>query len=86
MTLSNIYVLQRAVFNPKTSIFIQRRHPYTENLNSQKSGDSQNTFLHCGDVVELAELRAACMQAGVVAAYLGWFGCPPWLCCLALVC
>ncbi len=86
MTLSNIYVSQRAVFNPKTSIFIQRRHPYTGDLNSETSGDSKNTFLHCGDVSEFAELCAAGMQAGVVAAYLVWSGCLPWLCCLALVC
>jgi len=35
---------------------------------------------------EVAELHAAGMQAAVVAAYLVWSGCLPWLCCLALVC
>ena len=40
-----------ALFDPKTSILIQKRHPYTENLNSETSGDSKNAFLHCGDVL-----------------------------------
>ena len=39
-----------AVFSPKTSILIQKRTPYTGTLNSQKPGDSENTFLHYGDV------------------------------------
>ncbi len=39
-----------ALFNPETSISIQKRHPYTGNLNSETSGDSKNAFLHCGDV------------------------------------
>ncbi len=29
---------------------IQKRHPYTGNLNSETSEDSENAFLHCGDV------------------------------------
>ena len=40
-----------ALLNPKTSIFVQKRHPYTANLNSEMSGDSKNVFLHCGDVI-----------------------------------
>ncbi len=40
-----------ALFNPETSIFIQKRHPYTGNLNSETPGDSKNAFLHCGDVL-----------------------------------
>ncbi len=39
-----------ALFNPETSILIQKRHPYTVNLNSETSGDSKNAFLRCGDV------------------------------------
>ena len=39
-----------ALFGPKMSILIQKRHPYTGNLNSETSGDSKNAFLHCGDV------------------------------------
>ncbi len=39
-----------ALFNPKTSISIQTRHPYTGNLNSETSEDSQNAFLYCGDI------------------------------------
>ena len=35
---------------PEKCILIQKRHPYTGNLNSETSGDSKNTFLHCGDV------------------------------------
>jgi len=30
-----------ALFIPKTSIFIQKHHPYTGNLNSETSGDGQ---------------------------------------------
>ena len=41
----------KALFNPETSILIQKRHLYTGNLNSEMSGDSNNAFLHCGDVV-----------------------------------
>jgi len=37
-----------ALFNPKTSILIQKRHPYTGNLNSEMPGDSKNAFLHYG--------------------------------------
>ncbi len=40
----------KALFNPKTSILIQKRHPYTGKLNSETSGDSRNAFLPCGDV------------------------------------
>ena len=39
-----------AVFNPEVSSLTQKRHPYTWNLNSKRSGDSKNAFLHCGDV------------------------------------
>ncbi len=37
--------------NPQKSIVIQKRHPYTGNLNSGTSGASKNVFLHCGDVL-----------------------------------
>ncbi len=40
-----------ALFNPETSILIQKRHPYTGYLNSETLGDSINVFLHCGDVL-----------------------------------
>jgi len=39
-----------ALFNPKTSVLIQKRHPYTGNLNSETLGDSKNAFLLWGDV------------------------------------
>jgi len=34
-----------ALFNPETSILIQKRHPYLGNLNSETSGDSKNALL-----------------------------------------
>ncbi len=40
-----------ALFNPEMSNLIQKRHPYTKNLNSETSGDSKNALLHCGDVL-----------------------------------
>ena len=40
----------KALFNPETSIFIQKCRPYTKNLNSETSGASSNAFLGCGDV------------------------------------
>ncbi len=53
---SKVFINQSALFNPKTCILIQKRHPYTGNLNSETSGDSKNAFLHCGDV--LAHLQS----------------------------
>ena len=50
-----------ALFNPKTSIVIQKRHPYTGNLNTESSGDSEKSvselwrFLGV-DVVDLQAL------------------------------
>ncbi len=35
-----------ALFNPKTSISTQKRHPYTGNLSSERLRDSENAFLH----------------------------------------
>ena len=35
----------------RTFVLIQKRHPYTGNLNSEMPGDSKNAFLHCGDVL-----------------------------------
>ena len=40
-----------ALINPEMSI--QKRHPYTGNFNSESLGDSNNAFLHCGDVLAL---------------------------------
>jgi len=39
-----------ALFNPDTSILIQKRYPYTRTLNRDMSGDSENALLHCADV------------------------------------
>ncbi len=46
-----------ALFNPKTSILIQKRHPYTGNRNSEMPGNSINAFLHCGDVLGEGDLE-----------------------------
>ena len=40
------------LFNPETSSLIQKRHPYTRNLNSETPGDSKNAFLHWGDILK----------------------------------
>lgn len=39
-----------ALLDPDMSVLIQRHHSYTRVLNSETSGDSKNTVLHCGDV------------------------------------
>ncbi len=44
---------QQALLGPEKSVSIQKRHPYTGNLNRETSGDSINVFLHCGDVLAL---------------------------------
>ncbi len=41
---------EQAVLNPKTSILIETRHSYTQNLNSATPGDRINAFQQCGDV------------------------------------
>ncbi len=41
---------RQTLFNPKTSIPSQKRHPCTGKLNSETSGDSKNAFPHCADV------------------------------------
>ena len=46
-------VRQAALLNPRTSICDQKRQSHTTNLNSETSGDSNNTFTHCGDVLAL---------------------------------
>ena len=60
---------QAALFNPKTSVLTQKHHLYTGHLNRETSGDSKNTFLHCGDV--LALMPAACSCASLQET-LGW--------------
>ncbi len=42
---------EQALFNPKTSKKFQKHHPHTGNLNRETSGDSENAFLLCGDVL-----------------------------------
>ncbi len=38
------------------SILLQKCHFYAGNVNLDKSGDSKNAFLHCGDVLGLYAL------------------------------
>jgi len=41
------------------AILVQKRHPYTGILGLEMPGDSENTFLRCGDVLVL--LRCDCL-------------------------
>jgi len=45
-----------ALFNPETSILIQKCHPYTGNIDSKTPGNSENA-LHCEDVLVSSEWR-----------------------------
>ena len=38
------------LLNPTTSIVIQKRHPYTEGLNSEMPGISKSASLHCESI------------------------------------
>jgi len=49
--------VDKALFNPKTSFLIQKRHPYAKNLNSESSGTVKTPFLHRGAVLVLREER-----------------------------
>jgi hypothetical protein len=31
-------------------MLVQKNHPYTGNVNSERLGDSKNVLLYCGDV------------------------------------
>ena len=42
-------LLQLFSISHKTPILIQKRHPYTGDLNPEMSGDNTNAFLHCRD-------------------------------------
>ena len=46
-----------ALFNPKTTILIQKRHPHTGYLNRETSGDSKNA-LFC--IVEMFQVLQVC--------------------------
>ena len=54
---SSLCFRNSALFHPKTSILIQKRHPYAGNLNSETSGDSKNALLHCGDALVGAQVE-----------------------------
>ena len=60
------------MFNPAMSSLIQKHCYYTDNLNSDTSGDSKNAFLHCADVTAIVELNTPerCMPPGRIAAHL----------------
>ena len=53
-----------ACFNPKMSICIQKRHPYTGNLKSETPGDSKKCLSHCGDVLAIQVLSMAQHDSG----------------------
>ncbi len=48
-------VVKGQLLSIPTAILIQRCHPYTGNLNSETPGDSENAFLHWGDVHEQSQ-------------------------------
>ena len=52
---------------PKTSILFQKRHPFTEILNSEMPGDCEITLLHSGDVLVLLQVRKAIAVMGLPA-------------------
>ncbi len=54
----HLSLLHLAPFNPEMSILSHKRHPYTENLNSEMFGDSKDVFLHCGDVLALSRFHS----------------------------
>ena len=41
----------------------QKKHPHTGNLNSEPSGDSENAFLHCGDILAKRVDTSSCNKA-----------------------
>ena len=51
------------LLDPKTSILLQKLHPYTGNLNSETPGHAKNVFLHQGDVSVLWEWCCPCAAA-----------------------
>jgi len=55
MVIFYSFIRPLALLHPETSISIQKRHPYTGNLNSETSGDSKNAFLHCGDALNFRD-------------------------------
>ncbi len=58
-----------ALFNPETSIQIQKRPFYSGNQNSETPGDSKNAFLHWGDVLVLFMLRHSSSRLPVPGAW-----------------
>lgn len=62
-SVSPLSINTTALSSPKTSISIQKRHPYTVNLNSEMLGDSTNNFCHCGDVSAIFVDTYSCSKA-----------------------
>ena len=52
----------KALFTPQTSTSMQKRRPYTENLNSEMSADSKNASLHCGGHDRLSHDPFSCIN------------------------
>ena len=78
-------LLQTALLNLETSMSSQKRRPYTGFLNRETSGDNENTFLHCGDGLEVPPACFCCTPHTSVLSSQGV--CPssylcPWQLCL----
>jgi hypothetical protein len=56
---------QARLCNPKMSTLMQKHHPYTGNLYSEMSGDSEKALLHCGHVSAHVKL-AMCTEVQVL--------------------
>ncbi len=57
VSLSSLERDHESSFQSHMSIVIQKCPPHTKNLNSEMSGDSKNTYLHCRDVLGISDLR-----------------------------
>ncbi len=53
--------MQPDLFIPDMSILIQKCHPYTGDLNLETPGDSNDAFLHRGDVVGGSHQAILCL-------------------------
>ncbi len=50
LSATSCHLLHEALFNPETCTSIQKHPFHSANLNSEMPADSQNAFLHWGDV------------------------------------
>ncbi len=54
------------------SVYLQKCHPSTRNLNSQTPGDSKNAFLHCGHILGRTKPTATMHTAALASALHGF--------------